>query len=76
MSRFVPAGTSDTSAQKDEEWLKAQEDLEESKLRKEEEGRQEGGKTLFEVPANSYHCWLLHNANDTFNRFYKPTKVW
>ncbi|KAF2182141.1 hypothetical protein K469DRAFT_728928 [Zopfia rhizophila CBS 207.26] len=48
-SGFVSGGTIDNPAQHDEEWLKAQQELEESRRRKEEEGRQEGGKSLYEV---------------------------
>lgn len=55
-SGFVSGGTIDGVIQRDDEWLKAQKEIEESRRRKEEEGRQEGGKTLFEV--------LQHNKGD------------
>lgn len=48
-SGFVSGGTSDKPIQRDDEWLKAQEELEATRRRKEESSRQEGGKTLYEV---------------------------
>lgn len=48
-SGFVSGGTVDQTVERDDEWLIAQKEIEESRRRKEEEGRQEGGKTLFEV---------------------------
>lgn len=45
----MSGGTIDEAIQRDDEWLKAQKEIEETRRRKEEEGRQEGGKTLFEV---------------------------
>lgn len=48
-SGFVSGGTVDEAIQRDDEWVKAQKEIEETRRRKEEEGRQEGGKTLFEV---------------------------
>lgn len=48
-SGFVSGGISDKPIQRDDEWLKAQEELEATRRRKEESSRQEGGKTLYEV---------------------------
>ncbi|KAL8968012.1 MAG: hypothetical protein Q9183_002663 [Haloplaca sp. 2 TL-2023] len=48
-SGFVSGGTSDKPITRDEEWLKAQEDIEAARRRKEEEGKQEGGKSLYET---------------------------
>ncbi len=49
-SRFVSAGLVDDSDQNTtDEWEKTQKDIEETRRRKEEEGRQEGGKSLYEV---------------------------
>lgn len=48
-SGFVPGGTTDQPTERDSEWLQAQKDIEATRLRKEEEHRQEGGKTLYEV---------------------------
>ncbi|KAL8846520.1 MAG: hypothetical protein Q9221_008396 [Calogaya cf. arnoldii] len=48
-SGFVSGGTTDKPIERDDEWLKAQQELEANRRRKEEEGRQEGGKSLFEV---------------------------
>lgn len=52
----MSGGTVDEAIQRDDEWLQAQKEIEETRRRKEEEGRQEGGKTLFEV--------LQHNKGD------------
>lgn len=52
----MSGGTVDEAIPRDDEWLKAQKEIEETRRRKEEEGRQEGGKTLFEV--------LQHNKGD------------
>jgi hypothetical protein len=56
-SGFVSAGTIDPSGDQDlpksdaksGEWARAHQEIEESRRRKEEAGRQEGGKSLFEV---------------------------
>ncbi|KAL9037573.1 MAG: hypothetical protein Q9214_005642 [Letrouitia sp. 1 TL-2023] len=52
-SGFVSGGTTDNPIARDEEWLKAQQEVEANRLRKEEEGRQEGGKSLYEVLQNN-----------------------
>lgn len=48
-SRFVSAGTTDDPIERDDEWLKAQQELEASRRMKEEATKQESGKTLYEV---------------------------
>ena len=48
-SGFVSGGTTDVPIERDDEWLQAQKDIEETRRRKEEESRQDGGKTLYEV---------------------------
>ena len=48
-SGFVSGGTTDNPTERDDEWLKAQQEIEANRRRKEEESRQEGGKTLYEV---------------------------
>lgn len=48
-SQFVSAGLEDDTSQNIDEWERAKRDIEETRRRKEEEGRQEGGKSLFEV---------------------------
>ncbi|KAL9598569.1 MAG: hypothetical protein Q9219_004400 [cf. Caloplaca sp. 3 TL-2023] len=48
-SGFVSGGTTDNPIERDEEWLTAQREIEANRRRKEEEGRQEGGKSLYEV---------------------------
>ena len=48
-SRFVSGGTADDPIERDDEWLKAQQELEDSRCRKEEASKHESGKTLYEV---------------------------
>lgn len=52
-SGFVSGGTTDNPIQRDDEWLEAQKEVEANRRRKEEEARQEGGKTLYEVLQNN-----------------------
>ncbi|KAH0386433.1 hypothetical protein KCU92_g2582, partial [Aureobasidium melanogenum] len=49
MSRFVSGGTVDKPTERDDEWLKAQEQIEAARRKKEDENRQHGGKSLYEV---------------------------
>ena len=48
-SGFVSAGTNEQPIDRDDEWLKAQQELEEERRRKAEIGQQNDGKSLFEV---------------------------
>ncbi|GIC92103.1 PSME3-interacting protein [Aspergillus udagawae] len=48
-SGFVAAGTDQEPVERDDEWRRAQQELEEERRRKAELGRQEGGKSLYEV---------------------------
>lgn len=48
-SGFVSGGTIDEPAERDDEWLRVQRDLEEERRRKAEIGKQDGGKSLYEV---------------------------
>ena len=48
-SGFVPAGSEETFFRKDDDWLRAQQAIEASRRAKQEEGKQEGGKSLYEV---------------------------
>lgn len=48
-SGFVSSGTVDQPIERDDEWLKAQKEIEASRRRKEEESRQDGGKTLYDT---------------------------
>ena len=48
-SGFVSGGTADQPAERDDEWRKAQQELEEIRRRKEQDRRQEGEKSLYEV---------------------------
>ncbi|KAL8825754.1 MAG: hypothetical protein Q9170_007672 [Blastenia crenularia] len=50
---FVSGGTIDKPVERDDEWLKAQQEIEANRRRKEEEERQEGGKSLYEVLQNN-----------------------
>lgn len=61
MSRFVPGSTIDQPNERDDAWLKAQQEIEAAQLRKAEEkkGFQEGGKTLYEtLQANKGISWM------------------
>lgn len=48
-SGFVSSGTTDAPIERDDEWLKAQQEIEANRRREEEDSRHEGGKTLYEV---------------------------
>ena len=48
-SKFVSGGTIDQPIERDDDWLQAQKEIEDNRRRKEEESRQEGGKSLYEV---------------------------
>ncbi|KAJ5185686.1 hypothetical protein N7491_006443 [Penicillium cf. griseofulvum] len=48
-SGFVSAGTNEQPIERDDEWLRAEQELEEERRRKAEIGKQDGGKSLFEV---------------------------
>ena len=48
-SGFVSGGTTDQPIERDHEWLKAQQEIEASRRQREEESKQEGGKSLYEV---------------------------
>ncbi|KAJ5151921.1 hypothetical protein N7492_010216 [Penicillium capsulatum] len=48
-SGFVSAGTTDQPVERDDEWLKVQQELEEERRRKAEIGQQNDGKSLYEV---------------------------
>ncbi|KAL1306782.1 hypothetical protein AAFC00_005443 [Neodothiora populina] len=49
MSRFVSGGTTEEPIERDEAWLKAQQEIDEKRRQKEEESRQQGGKSLYET---------------------------
>ncbi|EAU38842.1 conserved hypothetical protein [Aspergillus terreus NIH2624] len=48
-SGFVSAGTDQEPIERDDEWLRVQKELEEERRRKAELGKQDGGKSLYEV---------------------------
>ncbi|KAJ6036216.1 hypothetical protein N7540_000495 [Penicillium herquei] len=48
-SGFVSAGTNEQPIERDDEWLKAEQELEEERRRKAEIGKQNDGRSLFEV---------------------------
>ena len=52
-SGFVSGGTDEKPTERDEEWLKAQQEIEANRRRKEEDGFQQGGKSLYEVLQNN-----------------------
>ena len=49
MSRFVSAGTDEEPTERDEAWLKAQQEIEANRQPKARPGEQEGGKSLYET---------------------------
>lgn len=59
MSRFVSGGTIDEPVERDDEWAKAQQELEEARRRREEEAGQQDGRSLFEILQANKDCgWL------------------
>ena len=46
---FVSGGTIDEPTERDDEWHRVQQEIEEERRRKAELGKQDGGKSLFEV---------------------------
>ncbi|KAL4989741.1 N-terminal domain of NEFA-interacting nuclear protein NIP30-domain-containing protein [Aspergillus falconensis] len=48
-SGFVSAGTDQNPIERDDEWLRVQKELEEERRRKAELGKQDGGKSLYDV---------------------------
>ncbi|KAI9876614.1 MAG: hypothetical protein M1830_006051 [Pleopsidium flavum] len=48
-SGFVSTGTTEQPIERDDEWLKAQQEIEATRRRKAEESRQDGGKTLYDT---------------------------
>lgn len=48
-SGFVSGGTNEQPIERDDEWLTVQKELEEERRRKAELGKQDDGKSLFEV---------------------------
>jgi len=61
MSRFVAGGTNDEPIERGDAWLKAQQDIEAARAKTVQDGRQEGGKTLYETlqanKGDSRHSW-------------------
>lgn len=49
MSRFVSGGTNDEPTERDEAWLKAQQEIEAKRLEKADIGKQQDGKSLYET---------------------------
>jgi hypothetical protein len=48
-SGFVSGGTNEKPIERDDEWRKAQEVVKANFRRKQEEGKQDGGKSLYDV---------------------------
>ena len=48
-SGFVSAGTNEEPIERDDDWLRAQQEVEANFRRKQEEGKQTDGKSLYEV---------------------------
>ena len=62
-SGFVSGGTTEQPIERSDDWLKAQQEIEAQRRRKEEEGRQENGKSLYEVLENNKGSPLMSGAN-------------
>jgi hypothetical protein len=60
-SGFVSGGTIDQPIERDDEWLKAQQEIEAVRKRKEEEGRQKDGKSLYEILEQNKGAYTLLN---------------
>lgn len=58
-SGFVSGGTTDKAVQRDDEWLRAQQEIEANRRRKEEEEKQDGGKSLYEILQNNKGEYFL-----------------
>lgn len=52
-SGFVSGGTNEEPIERDNEWQRAQQELEEQRKRKADLGKHDGGKSLFEVLENN-----------------------
>lgn len=52
-SGFVSGGTTENPVERDDEWLKAQQEVEANRRKKEEAGRQQDGRSLYEVLQNN-----------------------
>jgi hypothetical protein len=48
-SGFVSGGTADKPIERDDEWRQAQQEIEDRRREKEDRGKQNEGKSLFEV---------------------------
>lgn len=62
-SGFVSGGTVDKPLERDDEWLKAQQEIEANRRRKDEEAQQQGGKTLYEVLQGNKGLGHCHSAS-------------
>ena len=52
-SGFVSGGTADEPIERDDEWQRVQQELEEQRKRKADIGKQEGGQSLYDVLQNN-----------------------
>lgn len=68
MSRFVSAGELEKQSKRDDEWVKAQQEVEKNRKRKAEAGRLASGKSLYEV--------LQDNKGVYPNRLLISWQVW
>lgn len=66
-SGFVSAGTNEAPVERDDEWLKAQQELEEERRHKAEIGKQDDGKSLYEV--------LQQNKSELARYLHRATRV-
>lgn len=58
-SGFVSGGTAEEPTERDDEWRRAQQELEEDRRRKNELSKQDGGESLFDVlQRNKSRYWF------------------
>lgn len=58
-SGFVPGGTINRPIERDDEWLRAELELEEERKRKAELGKQQDGKSLYDVLQENKGSFLV-----------------
>lgn len=71
-SGFVPGGTINRPIERDDEWLRAELELEEERKRKAELGKQQDGKSLYDVLQENKGSFLVLSSNS----LKKPELIW
>lgn len=63
-SKFVSGGTIEEPTERDEEWIAAQREINETRAKQEEIGLQSGGKSLYETLQANKGDWQLSPVDD------------